>query len=42
MRPVIEQQAAALASARGITLAEARRLVEAATQGVTVTAPKGH
>jgi hypothetical protein len=42
MKPPIEQKAAALAKARGITLAEARRLVEAATQGVTVKPPKGH
>ena len=42
MRPVREQLVAALAKARGITLEEAARQVDAATKRVSVRRPKGH
>jgi hypothetical protein len=42
MRPVPEQQAAALAKARGITIDEARELLKSATKTVAVRPSKGH
>ena len=42
MRPVLEQQAAALAKARGISVEEARELVLKATATASVRITKGH